>query len=477
MNKGVKINYILNLINTGSQLLVPLICFPYASRILMPEGIGKVSFFNSIVEYVLLLINIGIPMYAVREIAKVRDNKQLRDKTAMEVLSLHFLLTVIGYLAIFVICFVVPQIKSDAILFLVLSLCILLNTIGCEWFYQGIEDFLYVTVRGIATKALSVVFLFVFVKTQYDIVYYALFTIIGGYGGFLFNFVKLIKHIDFSSLKLLNINPFRHFVPCLGTFAFSVITTAYLLLNPTILGFMANMTDVGYFTAATKLMFWGIRLTSCLGMVMMPHLSNMLANNRYEEFKNLSQKAYDFVLYVTLPLTSLLWFSSEAATYLLCGKDFAPAIITAKIVAPIVFFTGISNVIGYQILYPLGHLNIVIKATFVGLIIDLVLNFILIPVFSYNGTALAYLLAEVGTMIVIISLSNKKLPIKLFDKRYIKIVIALVFSILTLSFLSLFSFSHLSLLIINCIFGLGVYFVTTILLGVDIARSILSKLK
>lgn len=44
MAKSVKANYLFNLINSASQLLFPLITFPYASRIMMADGIGQVNF-------------------------------------------------------------------------------------------------------------------------------------------------------------------------------------------------------------------------------------------------------------------------------------------------------------------------------------------------------------------------------------------------------------------------------------------------
>lgn len=76
MAKSIKANYLFNLINSASQLLFPLITFPYASRIMMADGIGQVNFFQSIISYISLFTCLGIPMYAIREVAKVRDNPE-----------------------------------------------------------------------------------------------------------------------------------------------------------------------------------------------------------------------------------------------------------------------------------------------------------------------------------------------------------------------------------------------------------------
>ena len=69
--KSLKYNYILNLVNTLAGLLFPLLTFPYVARILEPDGLGLVSFYQSIITYITLLSSLGIGMYATREVARV----------------------------------------------------------------------------------------------------------------------------------------------------------------------------------------------------------------------------------------------------------------------------------------------------------------------------------------------------------------------------------------------------------------------
>ena len=191
MAQSVKVNFILNLINIGTQMLFPIITFPYVCRVIGPEGIGQVSFFQSIISYITLFTCLGIPMYAVREIARVRNDIVEMNKTAIEILLFHLLLTILGYLVVSVLCLVVPQIHDNTPLFLVLSLTILFTAFGCEWFYQGIEDFKYITIRGLVVKFVSLGLLFVFVKTKEDLIYYGLYTVFGILGGNIFNFIRL----------------------------------------------------------------------------------------------------------------------------------------------------------------------------------------------------------------------------------------------------------------------------------------------
>ena len=105
MPQSVKANYILNLINTGTQMLFPLITFPYACRVIQADGIGQVNFFSSIIGYISLFTALGIPMYGIREIARDRNNVVKMNRTAVEILLLHMLLTVLGYIAVAILCF------------------------------------------------------------------------------------------------------------------------------------------------------------------------------------------------------------------------------------------------------------------------------------------------------------------------------------------------------------------------------------
>ena len=89
MARSVKENYILNLVNSGSSILFPLIVFPYASRIMLADGIGHVDFFQSLMQYIMLITCLGIPMYGIKEIAKYRDDKYLRNKILLEIFSLQ----------------------------------------------------------------------------------------------------------------------------------------------------------------------------------------------------------------------------------------------------------------------------------------------------------------------------------------------------------------------------------------------------
>lgn len=417
MSRSVKVNYIFNLINTVTAILFPLIAFPYASRILMADGIGQVNFFQSIINYITLLSSLGIPMYAIREIAKVRDDNVERNKATIEILLLNTFLTILGYLAVLVLAGFVGKIQVDIPLFLLLSLSILLTTIGCEWFYQGVEDFRYITIRSFIVKTIAIVLLFLLVKTKADILWYAAYTVIGASGGNIFNFFRLRKYLNFHDFGWRELKPFRHFVPALHIFVLNLIISIYINLNSVMLGFMKTTESVGLFTAATKLTQVTLGVVSSLGTVMLPRLSNLISNKQWDEFHALSQKSMSFVVAMTLPLTVGLMLTAPYLIRLFCGPTYSGAIPTLVIISPIVLFIGLSNVLGIQILYPLGKENTVIISTAVGAVANFVINLWLIPIYAQDGAAVATVVAELLVTLSIFILGRAHLNLR-WHKSY-----------------------------------------------------------
>ena len=477
MAQSVKVNYILNLINTGTQMLFPLITFPYVCRVIEADGIGQINFFQSIISYISLFTCLGIPMYAIREIARDRSDVVQMNRTAMEILLLHSMLTLVGYAIVAILCLTVPQIQVNIPLFLILSLTIFFTAIGCEWFYQGIEDFKYITIRGLIIKTVSVVLLFIFVKSKTDLLYYGCYTVFGVLGGNIFNFLRLRKYIHRENIIFSELHIKRHVKPVLKVFSFSVVTSIYLQLNTVLLGFLKNALAVGYFAAATKVMQMLLTMSACLGSVMMPRASHLIAENKEDEFNRLIQKSYDFTLAIALPMTIGLIFCAPSLITALCGVKFEHSILPSQIIAPIILMVAISNVFGIQVLFPKGKINIVTLCCGIGAVADLILNLCLIPFFSYIGTSIAYLGAEVATTVSMYFIGRRYIPIIYFKKSHLTYALGCIVMAFALYGLSLLQLSTLTILLLQGCCGVLAYFIILCICKDEMLIQILSKIK
>lgn len=477
MAQSVKVNYILNLINTGTQMLFPLITFPYVCRVIEADGIGQINFFQSIISYISLFTCLGIPMYAIREIARNRSDVVQMNRTAMEILLLHSMLTLVGYAIVAILCLTVPQIQVNIPLFLILSLTIFFTAIGCEWFYQGIEDFKYITIRGLIIKTVSVVLLFIFVKSKTDLLYYGCYTVFGVLGGNIFNFFRLRKYIHRENIIFSELHIKRHIKPVLKVFSFSVVTSIYLQLNTVLLGFLKNALAVGYFAAATKVMQMLLTMSACLGSVMMPRASHLIAENKEDEFNRLIQKSYDFTLAIALPMTIGLIFCAPSLIMALCGVKFEHSILPSQIIAPIILMVAISNVFGIQVLFPKGKINIVTLCCGIGAVADLILNLCLIPFFSYIGTSIAYLGAEVATTVSMYFIGRRYIPIIFFKKSHLTYALGCIVMAFVLYGISLLQLPTLTILLLQGCCGVLAYFIILCIYKDEMLVQILSRIK
>jgi O-antigen/teichoic acid export membrane protein len=221
---------------------------------------------------------------------------------------------------------------------------------------------------------------------------------------------------------------------------------------------MKNPTAVGYFTAGTKIVYVALGVSSAFGSVMLPHLSNLLAEKKIEKFKTMAQKAFSFIFAITLPMAVGLIFCSPYAIRLLCGSRFDPSILVSQITSPIIFFIGLSNVLGMQILYPMGRINTVIKCTLIGAIVNVVLNIGLIPFISQYGTAVATFGAEFAVTFSMFILGKKYIPIKYMSKDFLNYILGVIAMGIALYFINKIHTSNIMMLIYMVLGGCAVYF-------------------
>lgn len=396
--RSVKFNAIMNTILTLSGFIFPLITFPYVSRILQPEGTGAVSFANSIVMYFTMIASLGVPTYGIRACSKVRDNKEKLSRTVQEILILNLVLTVLVYIAYFGAVLNVDKMHNESALYTILSLNILFNVIGVEWLYKGLEQYSYITARSIAFKVISLVLMFLLIHEKSDYVLYGAITVVAGTGSNIFNLINLRKYIYLHPVKYYNLK--RHLKPIFVFFAMSVATTIYTHLDNVMLGFMTNEIQVGYYDAAVKVKNILVTFVTCLGPVLLPRATYYVETGKMEEFKRIVGKAYHFVWILGLPVMLYFMIMARESIFLLSGEAYAGSIIPMQIITPTVVLIGLSNVLGIQILLPLGKEHLVFISEVAGALIDLVINAMLIPKWGAAGAAFGTLVAELVVLMV-----------------------------------------------------------------------------
>ncbi len=396
--KSIKVNFIMNVILTLSAFIFQLITFPYVSRILLPEGTGKISFAISLINYFAIFANLGIPTYGIRACAKVRDDREKLTRTAQEILIINLIMCAVSYIALFVTLIFVPRFWEDRVLYIVVSLNIILKCIGMEWIYKALEQYAYIAIRSMIFKVIALVTMFMFVHKQSDYVIYGAITVLASSASFVLNFINVHRYI---SLKPVGYYHFKRHLKAVGIFfAMSCATTIYVNLDAVMLGFMTTEADVGYYDAAVKIRKILLSVVTSLGAVLLPRVSYYIENGMFEKFRSIVKKAFSFVFLVAFPVTIYFILFAQEGIFFLSGKVYEGAIVPMQIIMPTVLIVGITNITGIQMLVPLGKESVVLLSEIAGAVFDIIVNILLIPRYAAAGAAIGTLGAEIVVLIV-----------------------------------------------------------------------------
>ena len=388
---SIKKNFFYNSLLSVSRIIFPLISFPYSSRILGPEGIGKVNFIDSYSQYFCLLAALGVPLYGVREVAKSKDNPEELKKLTSELILLNFIGSLFWCIFYFGIAFATNKYAVYNHLYILGAIALLLSAFPTEWFFQGMEKFKYVATRSFLLNIVSLALLFTIVKTPADFYWYYGISIITLGLNVMINLSQLFKE---TSLTLKGLSFRRHFKPLTFLFSTQVAISVYVILDKVILGYMAKDIYLGYYASALKITKVLLTLISALSIVIVPQMSKAFKEKDEFRIKSLYRKSISFVFTIGIPISAGLICLSEEIIKLLTGIEFLPAAASLALMAPIIFFIGLNNIFGVQILTANGKERLLLRCVLIGTVVNVVLNLLLIPFFLHNGAAIAILATE-----------------------------------------------------------------------------------
>lgn len=407
---SVKKNYFYNVILSGTNLLFPLLTFPYVSRILEPAGIGRAQFAFTFAQYFSIIAAIGIPFYGIKEIAKHRNDRVSLNKTFSELTILSFWASLIALTIYLASVFMIPEFGENLDLYLISGLVVLFSFLNLDWLFSGLEDFKLITIRSVIIKSVALLILFLFVSDKEDVRAYVWVLTTALSGNYLLNLFYLKKKVRFIHKGL---NYKKHLGPLLFILSSTFATTVYSTLDSVTLGLISNEFEVGLYTAAVKISKISIPVVTGMSAVLIPRIANAIGNeDRKGEFIILS-KSFSFVLFLSVPASFGLFLFRDEFVLLFSGIDFLPAAESLKYLAFLPFFIGLGYFFGFQVLIPKGLNRGLFISTIIGLSVFLSLNLLLTPELGAEGTAIAILCTEGLVTIFYIAFTPKSIIVKL----------------------------------------------------------------
>lgn len=416
MQKSLAKNSIYNIIYTVANILFPFATSIYVSRILLPAGVGKVASAQNIASYFITIAALGLPSYGVREFAKIRERKDKRNKLFTELLLLNITSTTLSVIGFFLLVLANSGFNGEWFLYAACGLAIVFNYLNIDWMYQGLEEYGYITGRSLLIKGLSILALFLFVKTRQDYVVYALISSLATGGNYIFNVIHARKFvsIDLSGIELKN-----HIKPVFLIAFIIFLSSIYNKIDVTMLNMLATDESVGYYTYAQKTVNMVLTMANAVTAALLPRLSFYYDNDR-DGFYKLLDKGFQVLCFMTLPLAVGMALVAPQAVKFLYGEAFEPAVLTIRLMCPLILIKGFGDLFCYQLVYSTKSEKIILPASASASVINIITNAALIPTLLQNGAVIASVFSELVTNAVQFIYMKKKVKFSINMKALTK---------------------------------------------------------
>lgn len=396
MTMSVKKNYLYNLLYQMTSVLLPVLTIPYVSRVLSADGIGinTVTYANT--QYFILLGSLGISIYATKKIATIREKKDKLKKTFWEIFSIQFTGCILAYI---VFALTLGQSHKYGVFYMLQGFYILAAAVDISWYFLGIENFKNASLRSFFAKIISVILIFIFVKTRDDLWKYILINA----GTMFVGQLIMWFYVGKDMLKVKEIGKLKiamHIMSILALFVPQIATQVYTVLDKTMIDLFKGAVEAGYYDQSQKIVRILLSVVTSLGIVMLPRIANLFSKDDLNEVKKSLRKAFVVISFLSIPITFGLIGISDKFVPILFGNEFLSVIPLTKISPVLVIIIGLGNVFGTQYLLAIGKNKEYTASVCIGALVNFCFNLLLIPRFAAMGAVIATVSAELSIALI-----------------------------------------------------------------------------
>ncbi len=391
-------NLIFNILRNIANIIFPLITAPYIARILDPNSLGLANFANTYASYFILVAALGIPNYGIREIAKNRDDKNKLSQTFSELFSINILTTLCSSILFIASILVIHQLNADYLIFLIAGISLFTSPFSIDWFFLGVEDVQYITIRSLFIKIICIICLFLFVKDNNDLIIYVLINVLYGTLSQIWNFIVLYK--KGIKIKIVRTGYKKHLKPLLLLFSSMIAVSLYTTINVVMLGFLSTYNQVSFYNQANNIARAFLAIVTSFSEIMVPRISYYSKDINWNMISNLINKSFAIVSFIAIPIALGIIIIAPILIPLFLGPNFYGSIRPLQIMSLITVIIGFNNITTVQILLSMGHDYMLLKSVLWGAGTNILLNIFLIPWIGAEGASISSVLAEVVILIV-----------------------------------------------------------------------------
>lgn len=382
---------------TGIQLvqyLLPLITFPYLTRVLGPANFGKVAFAVAFITYFQILTDYGFNFSATREISIHRDDTERVSRIYSSVMVTKTILLAVTFMAMLVTVFLIDRFRSDYLLYIFTYGLVVGNLLFPVWFFQGVERMRYISILRIVSSLIYTALIFLAVRGPGDYLYVPLINSAGFMAVGLYSQRIVMREFGVkfmipspADIREQLLEGWHLFI---STLAISLYTTS----NRFILGLLVSSATLGYYAVAEDITRALQGIVSPISQAIYPYFSRIQKDDR-ERAKYELRKMLIFMGVLTFGLSVALVFLAPLIVGILAGPSYGESIPLLQILVFIIFAVGVNNILGVQGLVSFGYKEKFTRIVIFAGVVHIGLLLGLVMLLGSGGAAVAVVTTEI----------------------------------------------------------------------------------
>ena len=480
--KSLYKNSIFRIVLNLFKIVLPILIGPYVMRILLPEQIGDLNYAQTILSYFLMFGSFGVFQYGIREISKVKDNKEAISSK----FTSFFIITVISNIFMLIIFIFVLNIgfKGSNVYWIcmLLNIPFLFNAFEIDWMNEALENFGFITLKTIIIRVAYFLAIIIFVRNPSDFKIYVYLNVAVTVISSIASFIYIKKTVKFSFKNL-------QFLEHIGPMFLVVV-----LANANVLYTQSDRYMLGYFSGGIILSYYvvGQGIMAVLNTFMMsviqaiaPRLHNYIEKEDKTDYINLLNKVTKIYFMLIFPaVMGMILFSNEILV-LYAGSQYTEGFGVIACFGIYMLTLAYDEIASNQVMYVYRKEKKQVAMLFIGGIINIILNAILIYTgyFSVNTSILSTGVANIVVVIYQYFYISRvlKIKIKLYGKEIYKyLIISFIFIPIVYGTKYLVANGFIELIISVVICG-GMYFLILLVIKDEsflvVANPLLGKIK
>ncbi|EJD6393825.1 flippase [Proteus mirabilis] len=412
MDKKIITNILSMFSIQGVNYLIPLIMIPYLVRTLGMDGFGKYSIIIAIIQYLVIITDYGFNLSASKEIAlNIGDKKKISEIFFSIILSKIIIATFL-FLFLFLFLLSTNKVTTEYNLFISGIGIVIGTSFFPVWLFQGYEDMHWIAISNLIAKLSGLILVFLIVKNKEDLVFaimiQSIVSMIASFIAFTKAFLGKYIHFVKPSLSMLIKQLRSGWSIFLSTLFVSMYTTSI----PLILGYTSGAESAGIYNAADKLKYALQGIIGPVSQAIYPKTNRLMLSSIKQALRFVIIIAIPLVLFITIG-SLIVYIYAEQIISIAFGEQNLLSTNVLRIIIWIPPIVAIANILGVQIILPLG------KNKYFGLIyvsmgvIGLPLIYIASSLYSYIGVSIASLIIELLITFSFFIIVTKSIRVKL----------------------------------------------------------------